>query len=195
MFPGSSRLTSIEYLCTNGAFLVLIDELDLATDTGECAQRVSNRLQHAAGERIGERYVGLELVLAEKVVLAEANLAVVGSANGLIVPRRPVDPIAGAQHGLGIERVDQPDARRDLDRWRIALIRVGTVDASVDQPADERLSGGRIDPLNPAAPPGFSVRSNATVKLSFSSINPDSCSKRSPKLSVVLVLMRKSSCA
>ena len=82
--------------------LVLIDEVDLRRRRRPARpSELPDRLAHAAREGIGERDRRAELVLfGREGLLAEADLAVVGRRRRLIVPRRPVDAVAGAQHRL-----------------------------------------------------------------------------------------------
>ncbi len=121
--------------------LVLVDELDLAAEADQRAGRVAHRLQDARRERIRDVHRWRELALADD------DLAVVGRANRLVVPRRPVDAVAGAQHVLRIKRVHEANARRDLRARRVALVGVGAAHAGVHQTAANRLSGQRIDDI------------------------------------------------
>ncbi len=73
-------------------------------------------------------------------VLAVAHLAVVGRAHELVVPRRPVDAVAGADDRLRVHRVDHADARRELHRRLVALLGRGAVDAGIDEAAAHRIA-------------------------------------------------------
>jgi hypothetical protein len=115
--------------------LVLIDELDVAAIAFQHAERVAARLVDAGRERVGQSGGRLELILHHERVLAVAHLAVVGRADGLVIPRCLVDAVAAAHHGLGIHRVDEPDARRELRRRLIALDGRVAVDAGIHQAA------------------------------------------------------------
>ncbi len=118
-----------------GGLLVLIDELDLAAHTGERAARVAHRLKGAALERVRQRDGGLELPLLKERVLAVADLAVVGRAHALVVPGRPVDAVAGTHDRLRVERVDEADTGRELQRGLVALFGGRAVLAGVDETA------------------------------------------------------------
>ena len=107
---------STEYCWTCGRLLVLVDELDLACRRPSSAPRVlPTRL---AARRSGTGWSASPSArtgpAAMVVTWREADVAVVGGADGLVVPRRPVDAVAGADHGLRVERVDHADARREL---------------------------------------------------------------------------------
>ena len=115
--------------------LVLIDEVDVATHTLERPEGIAARLRDAARERIRQRGRRHELALLNERVLAVAHLTVVGRANELVVPGRPVDAVAAAHDRLRIRRVDDADARRELRAWLIALLGPVAVDAGIHQTA------------------------------------------------------------
>src|SRR5436190_1880220 len=65
----------------------------------------------------------------------------VPAPGGWIIPRCPVEAVAAAQHGVGIDRVGPAYPRRRLDCLRIALVGVRAADTGVNQAAAERLAG------------------------------------------------------
>ena len=152
--------------------LVLIDELDLPPTPASAPSALPTGCSMPFGNGLLSATFGRNWPWIDERLLAEADLPVVGVARRLVVPRRPVDAVAGAQHRPRVERVHDAKPRRDLER-------------PADRPGSSRRRSRRhtrgrrrsrcpVIGLTtfPSAPPGLSVRSKATVKLSFSSIEP-----------------------
>ncbi len=128
-----------------GRALVLVDELDLLADALERAEAAAARGVDAARERVVDGRRGSELILLQRRHLREAHVPVVVGADGLVVPRGPVDPVAGPHDRPRVEGVDRTDARRELDGHRVALVLVRAVLARVDEAAPHGLPGQRVD--------------------------------------------------
>ena len=80
-----------------------------------------------------------------------------------------------------VDGVGDADARRELDRRRVALRLGGAVDAGEDEPALQRLAGEQLPVLVTSASSGFvTFWSNATVCRLSTSRRPSSCSSRRP---------------
>ena len=104
---------------------ILIDKAGVSVQTGQGSPGIPGRLQDALREGVVKRHRRRCGGLLHEGVLRVADLPVVARrrAGRLIVERRPVDAVSGAQHRVGIERVDNTDAGRRLDLRRIALRR------------------------------------------------------------------------
>ena len=162
----------------------LIDEVDVRARARQQTEAVAGRPHQAVRERIGHRHRRRHRRLRRRRVVREADGPVRRGARRRVVPRRPVHAVSAAEHGLGIERIDGAEARRELRRRRIALLRRVAVDAGKLQPAADlagRRAAGWIDVPGIVMLTGLAdVRSNPTVKLLFASRMPSSCSMRRP---------------
>ena len=113
--------------------LVLVDEIDATADVRQQAERAPDRREQPPRERVIQdidRHFALRRRLTELRGSRESDLAML---RRVVVPRRPEQPVASAQHCLGIDRERRADARRRFDRLGITLLGWRAIHAGVDQ--------------------------------------------------------------
>ena len=115
-----------------GSEWVRIERLDGVTQLRLCSARRTHRLQDSI--RIGVRQRATERHVVDR--RNECRLAAEAGLNHVHAPftqKSDIDPIAAAEHGLGVDRIRQTDARHEVVSIAIPQLARLAVDAGKQQ--------------------------------------------------------------